>query len=38
MKIETAAQLECALDERRNLVVYGDLEITFSVLFSARAE
>ena len=36
MKIETAAQLESALDERRNLVVDGDLEITIDVPYSAN--
>jgi hypothetical protein len=36
MKIETEAQLESALDSRRDLIVDGDLEITFSVLFSAN--
>ena len=36
MKIETAQQLESALDSNRNLIVDGDLEITLSVLFSAN--
>lgn len=36
MKIETAQQLESALDSNRDLIVDGDLEITLSVLFSAN--